>query len=169
MQVDNGSVDLPRLRYAYRVHGPEERHANWRWPSPTRYIQYISRPRLSVSPYPATSAHIPEGLLIPMQTEISDNKPRPSLRYMTLTHRQNKICQAICPCDKHNGSKPAFSISPSTARPRVPDAFYLPGSSIGSIGPLISISMHAMPFSFGGYVRSVTLTRSHPPPLYLPG
>ncbi|EWZ90063.1 hypothetical protein FOWG_07856 [Fusarium oxysporum f. sp. lycopersici MN25] len=110
-----------------------------------------------------------QGLLIPMQTEISDNKPRPSLRYMTLTHRQNKICQARCPCDKHNGSKPAFSISPSTARPRVPDAFYLPGSSIGSIGPLISISMHAMLFSFGGYVRSVTLTRSHPPPLYLPG
>lgn len=25
MQVDNGSVGLPRLRYAYRVHGPEER------------------------------------------------------------------------------------------------------------------------------------------------
>ena len=25
MQVDNGSVYLPRLRYAYRVHGPEEK------------------------------------------------------------------------------------------------------------------------------------------------
>jgi hypothetical protein len=62
--------------------------ANWRWPSPTRYIHIeASSNCIPLPTYPATSTRIPYRLLIRMQTEISDNKPRATIE-MTLAQRK---------------------------------------------------------------------------------